>query len=253
MDDCSPQELMVAAGAREIMDHQIILVGIGLPQASAMLAKLSHAPHATLLLEMGAINPNPVETPRGLADPRAWYRASGFTSTIDIMGMNLHRGLVDLGFVGALEIDPLGNINSTMLKRKNGSFKRFGGSGGLNDIVSLARKTIVIIPHDKRKFNQTISYITGFGYPQEQNREDIGLKGGGPYKVITDKSILEFDNTKKRFILNSIHPAVTIDEVIQAIQFDIDIPKDIRETPEPTPIELKLIREVIDPKRIILR
>ncbi|HEY7680760.1 MAG TPA: CoA-transferase, partial [Terriglobia bacterium] len=109
-------EIMAVAGARELRDGETVVVGLGLPQVATVLARRTHAPRLTSLLEIGVVNMNPVDTPVGLADSRIFYGATCWSGFLDVLGMNLHRGVVDVGFLGALELDRYGNINTTLLK-----------------------------------------------------------------------------------------------------------------------------------------
>src|SRR5258705_13181245 len=150
MTEIRATEVMVAAGARELRDKEIVVVGIGLPQVACFLAKATHAPGLTPLLEIGVANMRPVDTPVGLADSRIFYRATSWSGFLDVMGMNLHRGVVDTGFLGALEADRFGNINTT-LSREGGKVRYFNGSAGCNDVASLCKRVTVIMRHEKRK------------------------------------------------------------------------------------------------------
>jgi acyl CoA:acetate/3-ketoacid CoA transferase beta subunit len=150
-------ELMVAAGARELRDGELAVVGLGIPQVAAALAQLTHAPGLRVLNEIGLADPHPREFGVGNADPRHWYGAAVFSSFIDIMGTLVHRGLVDVGFLGALEVDVFGNANATEVPRAEGGVRRFGGGGGANDIASLARATILIVRHEPRKLVERVS------------------------------------------------------------------------------------------------
>src|SRR5512139_1011716 len=206
----APYELMVAAGARELQDGEIVVVGLGLPVIATFLAQRTHAPHITILMELGVADPEPLEVGvDGLSDPRIWYRAKVHTSFADMLGSVLHRGIVDVGFLGGLEIDAYGNLNTTLLGDPKGKFRRFTGSGGGNDIASCARRTVIIIRHEARKLNEAVSFITSPGYLHGgDEREKSGLCGG-PAKVITDKAVLGFDPQSKRMCLESIHPNTT--------------------------------------------
>src|SRR5882724_10889961 len=115
MSEVLASEIMAAAGARELRNGEVVVVGLGLPQVASVLAKRTHAPKLTTLLEIGVVDSNPIDTPVGLADSRIFYRATCWSGFLDILGMNLHRGIVDVGFLGALEIDRFGNINTTFL------------------------------------------------------------------------------------------------------------------------------------------
>ncbi len=147
-------ELMAAAGARELKDHQVVAVGLGLPVVASFLAKHTHAPNMTILFELGIIDPEPIHTGVGLADPRVWHRAPVMSGFVDILGAILHRGRVDVGFLGGLEIDPFGNLNTTLLGDPHGKFRHMIGSGGANDIASCAQSTIIIMRHEERKLRQ---------------------------------------------------------------------------------------------------
>ena len=123
-----------------------------LPQVACFLAKSTHAPDLTPLLEIGVANMRPKDTPVGLADSRIFYRATCWSGFLDVMGMNLHRGVVDTGFLGALEVDRFGNINTT-LSKEEGRVRYFNGSAGGSDVASLAKRVIVIMRHEKRKLS----------------------------------------------------------------------------------------------------
>ena len=147
--DIRASEIMAAAGARELRDGEVVVVGLGLPEVASVLARRTHAPRLTTMLETGVMNPNPKDTPVGLPDSRAFYRATCLSGFLDVMGMNLHRGVVDVGFLGALELDRYGNINTTLVKDDSGKIRYVNGSAGGNDVASLAKRVIVIMRHEK--------------------------------------------------------------------------------------------------------
>jgi glutaconate CoA-transferase subunit B len=247
-DDYTSFELMAAAAARELNDGEIVAVGLGLPVVAAFLAKRTHASHITVVLELGVVNPEPIEIGTGLSDPRFWYRATCHTSFADMLGRVLHRGLVDVGFLGGLEIDQYGNLNTTLLGDRKGKFRRFTGSGGGNDIASNARRTVIIIRHEKRKLNQAVSFITSPGYlAGGDQREKINLRGG-PVRLITDKAIFGFDPDSKQMRLESIHPNTELEDVLSNMSFEPIVPSKVNITDTPTPEQVRLIREEIDPQ-----
>ncbi|MCL2670346.1 MAG: hypothetical protein FWE89_06640 [Syntrophaceae bacterium] len=252
-ENCSTGEIMAAAGAREIKDGQNVVVGIGLPQVSALLAQYTHAPHLRIINEQGIIDPSPVDPAMGMADPRMWYKATYFGSFIGTLGSILHRGKVDLGFLGALEVDQFGNINSTLVYKPDGGIRHLNGSGGGNDIASLAKNILVITPHDKRKLQKTIQYNTSPGFITGGDmREKAGLRGGGPLRVITDKAVMGFDKQSGRMKLISLHPGIELDDVLENTGFELLHEAHVEETEKPTGDQLQLIREVIDPKGIFV-
>ena len=248
--DFTPSELMAVSGARELEDRQVVAVGIGLPMVASFLAKKTHAPNMTILFELGVIDPEPVHTGVGLADPRVWYRAKVLSSFVDILGTVLHRGRVDVGFLGGLEVDQFGNLNTTLVGDPKGKFRHMIGSGGANDIASCAKKTILIIRQEERKFRESISFITSPGHLNGgDSRRKAGLTGG-PSRVITDKAIFGFDPETKKMMLLSIHPGNSLEDVLSTLGFRPMIPQEVPVTEPPTSEQLRLIREVIDPEQM---
>ena len=247
--DYTSFELMAAAGARELKDGEIVAVGLGLPVVAAFLAKATHAPNITIMLELGVIDPEPLEIGvDGLSDPRIWYRAKIHTSFVDMLGAVLHRGLVDVGFLGGLEIDAYGNLNTTLLGDIHGKFRRFTGSGGGNDIASSARRTVMIMRHEARKLNETVSFLTSPGYlsgPGERKKHGLT---GGPSRVITDKAVFGFDPESRRMKIESIHPDSSLEDVLANMNFHPIVPGDIPTTEPPSAEQVRAIREEVDPK-----
>ncbi|HLY66761.1 MAG TPA: CoA-transferase, partial [Chloroflexota bacterium] len=181
MAEFSTSELMVVAGARELHDGEVVVVGLGIPLLAAALAQRTHAPTLKALNELGVADPRPREPGVGNADARLWYQAAFFGSFIDVMGTCLHRGMVDVGFLGALEVDQYGNSNTTEIRNPDGSIRRFNGSGGANDMASNAKRTIVIVRHEPRKLVERLSHLTSPGFLSGgHSREEAGLPAGGP-------------------------------------------------------------------------
>ena len=250
--DYSPNELMAVAGARELHDSQVVAVGLGLPVVASFLAKKTHAPKMTILFELGVIDPEPVDCGVGLADPRVWYRAKALSSFVDILGSVLHRGRVDVGFLGGLEVDEYGNLNTSLVGDPKGQFKHMIGSGGANDIASNAKSTIIIMRHEARKLKKAISFITSPGYlTGGESREKAGLYGG-PSRLITDKAIFSFNPESKKMVIQSIHPGNTLEDVVNTMGFEPIIPDHIPFTEPPSNEQLTIIREQIDPKKMYL-
>jgi glutaconate CoA-transferase subunit B len=250
--DYTSSELMAVAGARELQDRQVVAVGLGLPVVASFLAKQTHAPNMTMLFELGVIDPQPVDCGVGLADPRVWYRANVLSSFVDILGAVLHRGRVDVGFLGGLEVDQYGNLNTSIVGDPKGQFRHMIGSGGANDIASCARRTIIIMRHEERKLKKNISFITSPGYiTGSDSRSRAGL-GGGPSRVITDKAIFGFHPETKQMMLISIHPGNTLEDVLGTMGFAPVVPQGLSFTEPPTGEQLRLIREVIDPQHMYM-
>jgi len=250
--DYTPSELMAVAGARELQDRQVVAVGLGLPVVASFLAKLTHAPNMTVLFELGVINPQPIHTGVGLADPRVWYQAEVLSSFVDILGSILHAGRVDVGFLGGLETDKFGNLNTTLVGDPRGKFRHMVGSGGANDIASCAQRTVIIIRHEAHKLQEAIGFITSPGYLTGGNSRQEASLWGGPSRVITNKAIFKFDEKSHEMELLSIHPGNTLEDVLQTMGFTPKLPKDVPFTDPPSHEQVRLIREVIDPERIYM-
>jgi glutaconate CoA-transferase subunit B len=244
----TPFELMAAAGARELKDGEVVGVGIGLPVVASFLAKRTHAPNITILFELGVVDPEPVHAGVGLADPRVWYRAKILSSFVDMLGTVLHKGLVDVGFLGGLETDAYGNLNTTLIGDPWGKFRHFVGSGGANDLASSARRTIIIVRHEARKLNEAVSFMTSPGYLRGNGEREAAGLWGGPSRLITDKAIFGFDPASKRMRLESVHPGTTVEDVVSNMSFEPIVPGDLPTTEPPTAEQVRLIREEIDPE-----
>jgi glutaconate CoA-transferase subunit B len=217
-----------------------------------MLAKQTHAPTAKIVYEAGFIDSNAKDIALSIADSRLGYHAAGAIGLIETLGLMLQGGHVDLGFVGAAQIDEYGNINTTYI----GSFEkptvRLPGSGGGNDIISSAKRIVAIMTHEKRKMVKKLDYLTSPGFLNgPEAREKAGLLGGGPSLVVTNLCQMDFDERTKRIRLATVHPRVTVQQVVENSGFDLIIPKDVPTTELPTYEELELLRK-IDPNGIYI-
>jgi glutaconate CoA-transferase subunit B len=160
--------------------------------------------------------------------------------------------LVDVGFLGALELDRFGNINTTLLKGASQKVRYVNGSSGGNDVASLAKRVVVIMRHEKRKLPLAVAHLTSPGFVDGRSRSQLGLRGGGTHRVITNMAILGFDPESHAAVLLSVHPGVSVEEVVESTGFPLHVPKELPLTQLPSKEELRLLREEIDPKRIYL-
>jgi glutaconate CoA-transferase subunit B len=245
-------ELMAICGSRQIKNGDVVFIGTGLPLIAAMLAKKTHASGAKIVYEAGFIDSNAKEIALSIADSRLGYHAVGAIGLVETLGLMLQGGHVDLGFVGAAQIDEYGNINTTYI----GSFEkptvRLPGSGGGNDIISSAKRIVVIMTHEKRKMVKKLDYLTSPGFLDGPGaRERTGLLGGGPSLVVTNLCQMDFDPDAKRIRLASVHPDVTVQQVLENSGFDLIVPKKVPETEPPTHEQLRLLR-AIDPNGIYI-
>jgi glutaconate CoA-transferase subunit B len=234
------QEMMIVAAAREIMDRDVVFIGVGIQLAAAYLAKITHAPNANIFFESGIIDSIPIDSPIGIADPRLAYKCSKICGNFYSLSI-LQRGYVDVSFLGGAEVDRYGNINSTVIGNYHKPNIRFPGSGGANDATSHSKRVVILIPHEKRRLPEKVSFITSPGYIYGPYfRKEAGLKGGGPSRVITNLAVLGFHPESKIMQLESLHQGVSLSEVIKKTGFELIIPKKVRTTESPTVEQLKL-------------
>ena len=253
MAEISPDEYMAVAAAREIGDGEVAFIGTGLPMVAAYLAKATHAPDARLLFESGIVDPDPVELARGVGDFRLLHGATKVAGMWFSLSL-LQQGKVDIAFLGTAEIDPYGNLNSTVIGSYDRPTVRLPGSGGANDMASLARRFVVICRQDTRRFVERLNYTTTPGFLDGPGgRERAALPGGGPVRVITDLAILGFDPDTRRMRVEQLYPGVSLWDVQDSTGFELPAAADLREAPAPSAAQLKLLRERIDPAGVYVR
>lgn len=211
----APRERMVLRAAREIREGETVFVGTRLPLLAYLVAKATHAPGAVALYENGLIREEAArELLFTMGDPPNVLDATCSTSTLDVMGM-MQSGRVDLGLLGAAEVDRHGNLNSTEVADEAGRPVRLPGSGGAADILSLAGRSVVILPLEKRRFPERVHFRTSPGWVEGPgDRERLGLPPGGPSAIITTHCVFRFDRTLREAYLAEIFPDLTVDHVL---------------------------------------
>jgi len=246
-------ELMACCGAREINDGDVVMVGTGFPTMAANIARYTHAPGAILMQESGVIDARPKRPALSVGDPCLNPGAAMVGGLVEIMGMVLQAGRVDVGFLSGSQVDKYGNINTTVIGDYDTPRARLPGSGGANPIGALAKKTLIITLHDDRRLAEKVDFITTPGYLDGAGaREKWGMAPGtGPAVIITNKAVLRFDETTKEACLASYHPDCTVEEIIAATPWDLKVAADVHPTKPPTDEELRVLREVLDPHRMI--
>jgi glutaconate CoA-transferase subunit B len=235
-------ELMVVAAAREIKDGEVVFVGMRLPLIAFVVAKKTHAPNAIGLFENGVIRSTPSpELIYTMADPPNVKGATQCLDMLSVMGL-LQSGRVQLGFLGAAEVDRYGNLNSTQVQGRQGTV-RLPGSGGACDIASLAHRFVALLEHARHRLPERVGYITSPGNGEGAGwRRRTGLPRGGPAAVITTKAVLRFGDDGEAY-LSSLHPGVTRSDVLDNTGWKLKMADDVQETAAPNPEELKAIRD----------
>ncbi len=242
-------ELMVTSAAREIMDGEVIFVGMRLPLLGFLVAKALYAPNATGIYELGLVRDDPAPAPiLTMGDLPNLCNATWLSDTFDMMGL-LQQGRVDASFIGGAQVDRFGNLNTSYVGEYGNPATRLPGSGGACDLACLAKRHIIIMSHRKHRFVEKVDFITspGFGTGYDW-RERQGLIRGGPATVITDKAVLKFDAVTKEMILVSVHPEVSIDEVMASTGWELQTVSSVSQTEAPTEMELAALRK-FDPDR----
>lgn len=254
MAEYNSMELMICVASRFLENGATVVVGTGAPCAAAMLAQKLNAPNLMAFFEAGAFAPILPTMPISVGDSRTFHKAlmaSGMLETMEAC----QKGIVDYCFLGGAQIDMYGNLNSSMIGSDYEHPKvRFPGSGGANDLASLAWRTMVITPQDSRRFVEKVDFITSPGYLTGKGaREKAGLpRGCGPYKVITNLGVLGYDEETCRMRIESVHPGYSVEDIIKNTGFELLLAKKITETAKPTEEELRILREEVDPYKYII-
>ena len=239
-----PDEMMAIAGAREIDDGKVCLVGIGLPARAAILAKRMHAPHAVLVYESGVIDTNPTRAPLSIGDGDLANNSKTIVSIPEMFNYWLQGGRIDLGFLGAAQIDRWANINTTVVGSYDEPTVRLPGAGGAPEIASFARDVIVIVRHTTRSLVEKVDFVTSVGQIDEETRREYGLSGGGPSRIVTDLGILRYRPEAKEFVLDGIYQGVDIDLAQEQTGWDLQFSDELEEIAPPSESELSTLREI---------
>lgn len=235
-------ELLIITCAKEIEDYQNVILGVGLPTTAGALAKALYAPHATLMMESGIIDFEPLVPLNHIADAHACRGFSCATDLFTAFTMT-YRGFVDVCFLGVGQIDKYGNLNTTCIGDYYRPELRLPGSGGAADFISYAKKTVLTLRGGQ--FVEKLDYVTSPGYLDGgDSREKSGLfpKGSGPSMLLTTQGVFRFDDTTREMYLSQIHPGVTVAQVRRNVPWDLKISPDLTVTPRPTDEEIAFVR-----------
>jgi glutaconate CoA-transferase subunit B len=248
-------ELLISVASKLLEDGTTALVGTGLPMLAGMLAQKTHAPSLLIIFEAGGIGPRMPTLPISVGDSRTFHKAIAATSMHDVMSF-AQAGYVDFGFLGAAQLDKYGNINTTVIGDHHLPKARLPGSGGANDVGSFARRTIIIIRQDKRRLVEKCDFVTTPGWlgGGADARVRAGLpKNSGPYRVITQLGLFDFEGRGKTMRLIALHPGVRVEDVEAATSFEIEVAPELGTTSPPTQHEIDILHREIDPEGIVLK
>ena len=241
----SADEMMTVAAARMLCDGAVCFVGIGLPSAAANLARLTHAPESVLIYESGTIGAKPGVLPLSIGDGELAETADTVVSIPEIFAYWLQGCRVDVGFLGAAQIDRFANLNTTVIGEYRSPQTRLPGAGGAAEIACSAREVLIMLRQSKRAFVARLDFITSAGYLDGgDSRDKLGMPGRGPSAVITDLGILTPDRQTKELTLSSLHPGVTAEQAIAATGWPLRVAANLTHTAPPSAAELAVLRDL---------
>ncbi|MFN8652097.1 MAG: CoA-transferase [Gemmatimonadales bacterium] len=252
MTTYSPSEMMAAVAARELQNREVVFVGIGLPNLACNLARALQAPDLVLIYESGAVGAVPERLPVSIGDPSLVTGSLMVCSMADVFQLFLQNGKIEVGFLGGAQIDRWGNINTTVIGSYEKPKVRLPGSGGAAEIAVHAQRVLIISRLNPRAFPAELDFLTSPGQRSKgKSRKELGMPGAGPVKVITDKGILERDETGE-MVLTGLYPDVTVDEVKAGVGWPLKVRDHLDQLTPPSAKELDLLRNVLDPKKLYL-
>lgn len=238
-------EMMTTCAARVLRDGMTCFVGIGLPSVAANLARATHAPGLVLIYESGTIGAKPAWLPLSIGDGVLAQTADTVVSVPEIFNYWLQPGRIDVGFLGAGQIDRFGNINTTVIGDYADPKVRLPGAGGASEIAAACREVIVVVRQSVRSFVERVDFVTSVGFGSGPgDRERLGLTGAGPRKVITDLGILEPDPRTCELTLTGVFSGIEVADVKARTGWDLAVSDSLGVLPPPSPAELTALREL---------
>jgi glutaconate CoA-transferase subunit B len=251
--DYNPTELLICTAARLMTDRTTAFIGTGIPMLAAALAQRMHAPNLVTIFEFGGTGAILHELPIAVGGECTFHLAVAASGICDVIEA-AQRGFVEYGFMGGAQIDPYGNLNSTVIGDYYHPKVRLPGSGGANDVGSHCWLTIAIMRHDRRRFIEKIDFITTPGYLSGAGaREAAGLPAGsGPYRVVSNLGVMGFHPKSKRMMLLATQPGVTLEQVMENTGFELLVADEIEVNPPPTTEELHILRTEVDRDRLYI-
>jgi glutaconate CoA-transferase, subunit B len=250
MTSYTADEMMTVAAARELRSGMSCFVGVGPPSLAANLARATHAPDIVLVYESGTIGARPIHLPLSIGDGELAETADAVVSVPEIFNYWVQPGRIDVGFLGAAQIDRFGNINTTVIGEYDHPTVRLPGAGGAPEIAAWTREVIVIVKQSPRAFVERLDFITSVGgRAGGMTRAQLGFTGAGPTIVITDLGILRPNGDTGELTLTQLHPGVTVEQVRDATGWSVAIADEVTQTAPPTEEELSELRRLKTSRR----
>ncbi|MEA3438715.1 MAG: CoA-transferase [Chloroflexota bacterium] len=249
----NPTELLICTASRLMQDNTTAFIGTGIPMLAASLAQRLHAPNLVAIFEFGGTGAILDQLPMAVGEQNTFHRALAASGICDIVE-TAQRGFIEYGFLGGAQIDPYGNLNSTVIGDYNNPKVRLPGSGGGNDVGSHCWQTIAIMRHDRKRFVERLDFVTTPGYLSGPGaRERAGLPPGtGPYRVVTNLAVMGYHPISKRMMLMALQPGITVEDVHSNTAFNLIVADEVEHNPPPSAQELKLLREEVDRDKLYI-
>ncbi|EHK86065.1 acyl CoA:acetate/3-ketoacid CoA transferase, beta subunit [Saccharomonospora azurea SZMC 14600] len=244
--DYTSDEMMSIAAARALTGDRRCFVGIGLPSTAANVARRTHAPDLVLIYESGTLGSKPDRLPASIGDGILAETADAVISVPEVFNYWLQPGRIDVGFLGAAQLDRYGNINTTVIGDDYVNPKvRLPGAGGAPEIAGSCGEVFVVVRQSTRTFVEEVDFVTSVGHGRGPgDREKLGLRGAGPTLVITDLGVLRPDPETRELVLTQVHPGVDVEQVREATGWDLRVSPELSTTQPPTERELTVLREL---------
>lgn len=238
-------EMMTVAAARALTNQDICFVGIGLPSAACNLARLTHAPDLRLVYESGTIETKPTVLPLSIGDGELCETALATVSVPEMFTYWLQGGRITVGFLGGAQVDRFGNLNSTVIGSYAKPKVRLPGGGGAPEIATNCQRIYIVMRHSKRAFVERVDFVTSLGHgPTGRERRAMGVTTAGPSLIVTDLCTMQPDPDTNEFVVTSLHPGVTPDQVRGETGWAVRFSPTAGETPAPTEAELDALRDL---------
>jgi glutaconate CoA-transferase, subunit B len=238
-------EMMTVAAARALRNEDVCFVGIGLPSAACNLARLTHAPKITLIYESGTLATRPAVLPLSIGDGELCETALTTVPVPEIFRYWLQGGRITVGFLSGAQVDRFGNLNSTVIGNYESPKVRLPGSGGAPEIATSCGKIFMIMRHSSRSFVARLDFLTSLGHGRNgSERRELGVRTEGPALLVTDLCIFSPDPATKEFMITSLHPGITCDQVRENTGWKVQFAATVAETPPPSLLELETLRDL---------
>ena len=224
------RDVMVCVAANELHDGDVVFVGIGLPSLACNLARATHAPNLEMIYESGTVGTRPARVPLSIGDPALVTGALMITSMLEVFQQVLQRGHIDVGFLGAAQVDRHGNINTTVIGAYDRPTVRLPGSGGAAEIAAHAKRVVVVTTLDKRAFPERVDFVTS--------------PGRRVARVITDRCIFDRDDEADELMLARVYPGVAVDDIRASVGWPLRVAPSVSEVPLPSAATLAALQRL---------